>query len=475
MKFNVFWVPVTVALLTGGCGSHHASIAPIVSEDKLPQHTFELRAGELKASELNAESTAGVISAPVATDTVQAVTDQLTLPSAMGLAIRKSPSLSGYSAEILARDAAALQAGMLPNPELGIEVENFGGKDGLDGFDGAETTVAFSQLVELGGKRRNRQMVAYLDRTLAECEYQSRKLDVLAATAKAFVEVIIAQEQVALNDVLLRLAEQTSAAVDEKVGAGKVSPAEMPRAQIELAAARTEASKAVGQLEAAKSRLAALWGGERTEFARAVGQLREIIDLPTEESLKAFISTNPDLAYRATEIERSDASLSLARSEAIPDLTFSAGFRKFQETEDTAFVGGVSVPIPLFNRNKSGITEARARVEKAQLEQQSAKVGLMTSLSDTWQNLSAAYIEAVGLRDEILPRAQATFESTELGYREGKLDLLQMLDAQRTLFNVKRQYLLTLGAYHLASTDIERLVGVPIHDIKKTYKETNQR
>jgi len=172
------------------------------------------------------------------------------------------------------------------------------------------------------------------------------------------------------------------------------------------------------------------------------------------------------MARWAAELERSEAALNLARSEAVPDLTLSAGVRNFQETDDNAFVVGVSIPIPFFNRNQGGVSEARARVDKAQSEQRAAKVGLVTGLSDTWQSLSAAYTEAVGLRDEILPSAQSTYESTELGYREGKLDFLQMLDAQRTLFTVKRQYLLALGSYHLASTDMERLVGVPLSDIK---------
>jgi len=269
-----------------------------------------------------------------------------------------------------------------------------------------------------------------------------------------------------LNTELLKLAEQTTRAVSEKVDAGKVSPVEKSSAQIVLAAARTEASRADRELEAAKRRLAGFWGAERANFARAVGQLDDISALPDEESLKAFLSNNPDLVRWTAEIERSEAALQLARSEAVPDLTLSAGVRNFQETDDNAFVVGVSIPIPFFNRNQGGVSEARARIDKAQSEQRAAKVGLATDLSDTWQNLSSAYTEAIGLRNEILPNAQATYESTELGYREGKLDFLQMLDAQRTLFTVKRQYLLSLGAYHLASTDMERLVGVPLSDIK---------
>ena len=314
-------------------------------------------------------------------------------------------------------------------------------------------------------------MVATLDTTLAEWDYRSKKLDVLAKTAKAFVEVLIAQEQVSLNAELLKIAEQTTTAVSEKVDAGKVSPVEKSRAQIELAAARTEANKAVRELAAARQRLAGFWGSERANFGRATGQLSDMSALPDEESLKAFLDNNPDLTRGAVEIERSEAALRLARSQAVPDLTLRAGIRNFQETDDNAFVAGVSLPLPLFNRNQGGVSEARARVDKAQSEQRAAKVGLATSLSDSWQNLAAAYMEAVGLRDAILPGAQATYASTELGYREGKFDLLQMLDAQRTLFTVKRQYLESLGAYHLASTDLERLIGVPLLDIDKTNKE----
>jgi len=452
MKLNLFWVPLTVTLLTAGCATQHSSMARSIAEHEPPQHVLELKAGSR-------------LGEPTSLDITESVPDELTMATAMALVLKQNPSLSGFSAEIRARDAAALQAGLLPNPELGVEVGNFGGKDALEGVDGAETTIAFSQLVELGGKRGSRRMVATLDKTLAEWDYQSKKLDVLAATAKAFVEVLIAQEQVALNGDLLKLAEQTTTAVSEKVDAGKVSPVEKSRAQIELAAARTEANKAVRELEAARRRLAGFWGGERADFGRAVGQLGDISTLPDEESLKAFLGNNPDMARWAAELERSEAALNLARSEAVPDLTLSAGVRNFQETDDNAFVVGVSIPIPFFNRNQGGVSEARARVDKAQSEQRAAKVGLVTGLSDTWQSLSAAYTEAVGLRDEILPSAQSTYESTELGYREGKLDFLQMLDAQRTLFTVKRQYLLALGSYHLASTDMERLVGVPLSNV----------
>lgn len=461
MKSNLFWVPVTVIMLTAGCATQYVATARYIAGNEPPRHVFELETGNwLREPD-----------SPIPSESVVTDPDQLTMASAMVLALKKNPSLEGFSAEIRASDAAALQAGLLPNPELEVEMENFSGKDALEGINGAETTIAFSQLVELGNKRGNRKKVATLDTILAEWDYESKKLDILAATAKAFIKVLVTQKQVTLNRDLLKLAEQTTTAISEKVDAGKVSPVEKSRGKIELAVARTEANKAVRELHAARRRLASFWGSHHADFGRAVGQLNNISALPDEESLKTFLSNNPDLVRWRAELERSEANLSLVRSEAIPDLTLSAGVRNFQETGDNAFVVGISIPLPFFNRNQGNVSEARARINKVQSEQRAAKVGLVADLSDTWQSLSTAYTEVVALRDEILPNAQSTYESTELGYREGKLDFLQILDAQQTLFTVKRKYLLALEAYHLACTDIERLVGVSFSDIKNNYKD----
>ena len=441
MKLNLFLVSVAVVLLTFGLAGQKTLMASNIAKDEPPQHVLE---------------------------TVPA---QITMADALSLALNRNPSLAGFSAEIRARDGAALQAGLSPNPELGVELENFGGKNSLRGFKGAETTISFSQLVERGGKRKSRRLVATLDKKLVEWDYQSKKLDILAATAKAFLEVLIAQKQVALNDELLKLAEQTTMAVSEKVDAGKVSPVEKSRAQIELAAAQIETNKSIRELEAARRRLAGFWGDDRAAFGQLVGQLNNISVLPSEASFKEYLSNNPDLARWSTEIERSKATLRLARSEAKPDLTWAVGVRNSRETNNNAFLIGVSMPLASSNRNQGSISEAKARIDKAHSEHQAEKINLGIALSDVWQNLSAAYTEAVALRDEILPSAQATYEATELGYREGKLDFLQMLDAQRTLFTVKRQYLLSLGAYHLSNTDMERLVGVPLENIKITNKD----
>ncbi len=425
-----------------------------------------------------AQSAAGLPVAPPATSTKNISynnpkssgqsTSGLTLAEALNLALKNNPSLAAFAEEIRAKDAAALQAGLLPNPDLAVEVENFAGEDELEGFDGAETTIALSQLIELGGKRGKRLQVATLEKDLADWDYQSKKLDVLAGTAKAFIQVLAAEQMQVQTEELVRLSEKTFAAVAARVEAGKVPPMEQTRAQVELASARTEANKARRELAAARSRLVSFWGARQPEFQQTVGDLTTINPVPGEEEFSSLLINNPDLARWDSEINQGEAGVTLARSQAIPDVTFSFGVRNLQESDSNALVAGIELPLPLFDRNQGGVSEARATLAKTRRERRAAETEARAGLAEAWQNLAASHAEATTLRDEILPGAQSAFETAEFGYREGKFDFLQMLDAQRTLFEVKGQYLQALAAYHLGRTEVERLIGAPLHDLLKS-------
>ena len=392
----------------------------------------------------------------------------LTLAEALALAIKNNPSLAAFAEEIHVKEAATLQVGLLPNPDLTVEVENFSGENELEGFDGAEITIALSQMVELGGKRGKRYQVATMEKDLAGWDYQTKNLDVLASTAKTFIQVLAAQQRQTQTEELVRLSEQTLAAVTARVEAGKVPPLEQTRAQVELAKTRTEANKALRELKATRERLVAFLGTDQPEFRQAIGDLAIIKPVPTEEEFFSLLKNNPDLARWDTEINQGEAAVNLARAQAIPDLTFSLGVRNFQESDSNALVAGFELPLPLFDRNQGGVRQARATLEKARHERRAAETEALAGLAEAYQSLSASHAEATTLRDEILPAAQSAFEASEFGYREGKFNFLQMLDAQRTLFEIKGQYLQALGTYHQSRIEVERLIGSPLHDLLKS-------
>ena len=387
---------------------------------------------------------------------------ELDLETALALALARNPALAGAAAGIRAREAAVTQAGLWPNPEFSLEVENFAGTRERKRFDGAEITATLSQLVELGGKRRKRRQLAARQRELTAAARRRLELDLRAEVGRAFINVLVAQERLALDRELLGLAERTAAAVGERVEAGKVSPVAATRARVELATARSQMRDSVYRLATARRLLVSTWGDRRAGFERVTGPLRDFRQPPPLAALKAGLKENPDLLIRRSELERRRVAGDLAAAEAIPDLTVSAGLRNFQERNDNALVFGISLPLPIFDRNQGGMVEAREETEKARLDGETARLRLETELVSARRELEAAFATAAALRDEILPGAREVFAASELGYREGKFPLLRLLDAQRTLFAVRRKYLTALETYHLARIDLERLAGVPL-------------
>ena len=395
-------------------------------------------------------------------------TGVLTLSQAQALVLLQHPRLAVFGWEVRAGEARTLQASLPPNPEVGIEVEGFAGSGALQGFRGTEITIHLSQLIELAGKRQKRTRVAALERDLVAWDYEATRIDVLTQVTQAFVEVLSAQERLRLNLELVGLAEHVRRTAAERVRAGKVSPVEETRAQVALSTSRIAAERTQRELDAARERLVVLWGGSMAAFDSAEGTLEPSAAIPSAARLAERIAQNPDMARWATEMAQRQAALDLAGAQRVPDPTLRGGVRHARETGDNALVMEFSIPLPVFNRNQGGWLEARYRLAKAGEERRVAEVQVRTALAEAYGALASAFGEATRLRDEVLPGAQQAFDAASEGYRQGKFGFLDVLDAQRTLFESRGRYLEVLAAYHKAVAEVERLIGEPLGALSDT-------
>jgi len=401
---------------------------------------------------------------------IEEPTSVIMLRQVLSLSLLKNPELAAFSWEVRAAEARTLQASFLPNPEIEVEMEEFGGKGEQKRFDALETTFLLSQLLELGGKRSKRTRVAALERDLVGWDYETKRLDVLTETTKSFVEVLAAQDRLALNEELVGLSEKVFNTVSERVRAGKVSPVEETRAKVVFSSSQIEWERAKRDLEASRKSLAAFWGQTSPTFEKVAGELDAVKPIPSAEQFASLISQNPNIARWAVEVEQRRAAVELEKAKRIPNLTLSGGLRRFNETEDNVFVAGVSIPIPLFDRNQGGILETRYRLAQADKERQAAKVRIKTALAEAYQALSTAFFEATALKNEVLPGAQSAFNAADEGYRQGKFSYLDVLDAQRTFVEARVQYTEALSAYHKAKADIEGLIGEDLDAATSTPK-----
>ena len=383
----------------------------------------------------------------------------LTLNDALSLAVMRNPELQAFSAELRALDADTLQAGLLPNPELEVEAEHFGGSGDFGGTNAMETTIQLSQLIELGGKRSRRKQVASAEQDLGKWDYEIELSDILTEVAKSFAEVLGAQERLILREDLVKLAMQVLNTVEERVRAGKVSPLEQTKAGIALSTAKIDLESAKRDFEGSRRRLAATWGSKAPLFQKVEGEFFRTAPIPSPEELESQVSQNPDVSRWSGESAHRQAVAELASANGIPDVTFSFGAKRHNVDDDTAFVAGFSLPLPIFNRNQGEVLSARHRLTKVIEEEKAARLSALAALGERYGSLAGAYAESTALKEDVLVAAKNTFEAVREGYEFGKFGVLDVLDAQRTLFEVKERYIDALVTYHIALADVERLTG----------------
>jgi cobalt-zinc-cadmium efflux system outer membrane protein len=373
--------------------------------------------------------------------------------------ITTSPTLQAAAKNIEIRDGLSEQASLLPNPDIAIEVENFGGEDALKGLDSAETTIAISQLLELGGKRTARKGIAKQEMNLAEWDFQIRSQDLRLETMKAFYALLSVQERLSQATQLAALAKQTYRTVADRVEAGKVSPVQELRARIELNLAKIAGKTLQRQLIQARQDLSSLWGDPEPDFDVAIGSFESLGEPPTWEELQVALLNTPEVKRWEAELARNNSSLDLARANSIPDVTLSFGLRNYQETNSNAFVAGMEIPLSIFDRNQGGRMAAQSEVSQSIYLRDAAIAKLASDLQSNYQELMATYLQALTIKQDVMPLAEQANEAAQIGYQEGKFNFLDALDAQRTLFDVKAQYVDAFSAYHEARLNVMRMAG----------------
>lgn len=403
--------------------------------------------------------TSGAMSVDMDGNDVREPAGDITLGQALALALLRNPELAAFSWEVRAADARALQAGLRPNPELEFEIEEFGGTGDKSGAGSAVTTLGVVLPIELGGKRAGRKRVTLLEKSAAEWDYESKRLDVLAETTRSFIAVLAAQERYALAQELYHLSEKVLETVSERVTAGKVSPLEETRAGVALSTSRIEMERAGRELQAAQKRLASNWGSAAPSFAKAIGDFYGIGDVEAFDELKTKIVMNPDIATWDQAMELRRAIVDLEKAAGTPDMSVGLSSQWFNESGERALALQFAITLPVYDRNQGGTLAARREHDKAVEERGAAEIRVLTELNEAWQALNAAHLEAVTLSKEVLPSAQWAFDAAQEGYRYGKFGYLDVLDAQRSLYEVKGQYIEALASYHSNQAVVNRLIG----------------
>jgi cobalt-zinc-cadmium efflux system outer membrane protein len=377
----------------------------------------------------------------------------------LALALLRNPELEAFSWQLRVQEASILQNSLRPNPVLGAKVENFGGSDPLNRFEGAMTTFRISQLIELGDKRMKRTRLAEANHALSAWDYEAKRLEIITEVARRYIEVLADQRRVELSGQTLELSRQLYEIVKDRARAGIIPTVEVDKAVVRVSTEQILLYKTQQELESSRQQLCAMWGDSTPRFADALGELTVVEDIPTQDQLTNLVSQNPDIARWSAEISQRKAALELARSQAVPNMNVGAGIRRFNATDENALVFEVGLPVPIVDRNQGGRLQARYNLLEAKSQQEDVEVKVRTLLIANHKKLTGAHYEVVTLRDVTLPAARSAYDAARKAFEKGVTNFIDVLDADRTLVNSERHYVESLSAYHQILTTLEGLVG----------------
>lgn len=290
-------------------------------------------------------------------------------------------------------------------------------------------------------------------------DLQATRSSLRASVLAAFFEVAIAQENVRVARETKDISQSALRIATARVESGKAAPLEKTRAEVELSNAGLAEQAALNTLGNARRALALNWGESQPDFNHVRASLEDLPPRPTLDELRASLDKSPLLESGRTSLELSRAELEVEKSKRYPDIIVGVGVARDNEMGRNRGQFGISIPLPLFDRNQGNVYAASMRSYKAQDVYRDLKARLNSSLLQATSKYDLASTSAQQYRNSVLPGAEKAYEAARKGFAAGKMNYLEVLDAQRTLTQGNISYLGVLSEAFLARAEIDRLIG----------------
>lgn len=385
--------------------------------------------------------------------------NDISLEQAISVSLQHNPQLTSYKIRRAALAGEQTTAALRPELRLHSEVENVAGSGDFSGVDGAELTLSFASVIELGGQRDARVNVVTARQQQLATEQRVAVLDLVAAVNYRFIAVVAAQEQVLVQEQAQQLAQSLVSSLSKRVQVGRAPQEELLRARAAQAKAVLDVGRARQHVQLETIKLSAYWADSTPDFTRAKGDLFALTNPKTLADWQTRLAQNPDLLLLADEARLRTAELRKAETEGQMSLGWSAGVRQLQATDDTALVAGINIPLASGRRASGAISKARAEQDAATFATDSAKVQLEARLNQIYSAHQQALVELHGLRDQILPLLQDANRATAAAFDQGRYSSLELALAQRELLEARAALIDAALRAHETRIELERLTA----------------
>lgn len=412
-----------------------------------------IESGGCRVAPLHAALFAGAFALALSSAALAA--DTLSLRDALTRAAAFDPTVPATQARLDATEAGLRQAGVRPNPTVGVDLENFAGTGGMSLLDRSETTLYYQQTLERGGKLEARTDMARAEIALARARGDVRALDLMAQVQAAWVEALAAQALVLVAEQRLDTAVRLEREVARRVASARDPLFTGERARTAVAQARIALDQARETAANARAALAAYWGGQ-PDFTLDTTAFFTL-DLTAPPPL----GDTPDLALLIGERDLARARIQLERSRSVQDPTVRGGVRYFGDGNEAAFVIGGSIPLGRYDTNKWAIEQAQALRVAAERELDAARIEREREIARLTARRAAASSEIARIDAEVLPSADRAVRLVRDGFNQGggAFTYMEVVEAERAIIDARARRIELLRSIHLDGVRLDRILA----------------
>ena len=385
---------------------------------------------------------------------------ELTLTQVVDLYIQNNLELQAERSRVERSRADEIAARLRPNPSLVITAENLSISGPTPFGRLYEVGAAYSETLELGGKRSQRERFAKATVTAAEAQFADTLRRGVAETKRLYFEAILARTSV---DV----ARENRQTFEELVRFNQTRFQEGAIPEVDLIKVRLERVKFESALRQAEviSRQASIRLLERlglSDAERAVsGELTfAAVSIDRIALRQTALNERSDVLAALAAVDAAKQRLALEQVRSKADVTPFAGYKRVGDDNTLQF--GVSIPLKLRDQNQDEIARAASDVTAAEIRLKLVRSHAMAEVEAAFASLQGAVGLVEMFQTDLLQQADEAQTIALAAYQEGGMELPGVLEAQRTRAEVRQQYFKTLFDYQTSLIALELAAGKEI-------------
>ena len=389
------------------------------------------------------------------------------LDSLVAEALAHNPRIVSVREGSAAARARIGQATALEPPQVGLEFY----QTPVGSFpnpirNGRETDYSIQQTLPFPGKRAARGQAAQRSADMAGQAVRTVERQVAREVKTAYFALYFALRDVEINSRTQDFLQDLIAIATKRYEVGEGKQADILRAQTELSLLATENMRLTGTARVAKANLNTVLGRPAGQPFGVIPSIeRPIPELPLAQLDSLAFSNRPELREMESRIRMGEAELAVAGKEKLPDFMLRFQYKEMKTEGDYwSSMVGVTLPQAFWSLNgyESRIRESRINNSRARADYENERNQTLLEVHTAFETFQANRNVLNSYRSTLIPQAEQTLESTLAAYRAGTADFQALIDAERMLLQIQRDYQMAISNYMTSVAEVEWASGVEI-------------